>query len=369
MAPSRRRWCRTRTSSGRWTSRCCSATLAAALSGHRLGARGAAGRPPCRTCSTTCAAASSLTGRDLRAGPVDGRSASRRTAAVEDASGSRRRSPWSPRRLQRRAEVHRRHVVDAPAAATGAGAPSSQRRSRLQQRHLQHRDLGVAGGDQWAAGRPWPPGSRCPRPARGAPRRTRRPAGSPCARPGTLRPDSRLDSATRRDGDPGGQLLLGQPQVGAHPARCADRGTRWRRRSGCRQRVGGLAMAVVRRGNAGRHTDNPVGRHGRPRTAVERGHDQARTHHRHHRPGRLLPGRAAARPGLRGHRHGPPLLHGHLRAHRPPPGPHRHRARRPARPGQPDRACCAPTARPRSTTWRPRASCRPASASRCSPAT
>ena len=31
-----------------------------------------------------------------------------------------------------------------------------------------------------------------------------------------------------------------------------------------------------------------------------------RAHHRHHRPGRLLPGRAAARQGLRGDRHGAP---------------------------------------------------------------
>ncbi len=36
-------------------------------------------------------------------------------------------------------------------------------------------------------------------------------------------------------------------------------------------------------------------------------HDQACAHHRHHRPGRLLPGRAPARQGLRGHRHGPPV--------------------------------------------------------------
>ena len=31
-----------------------------------------------------------------------------------------------------------------------------------------------------------------------------------------------------------------------------------------------------------------------------------RPHHRHHRPGRLVPGRAPARPGLRGRRHGAP---------------------------------------------------------------
>ena len=34
-----------------------------------------------------------------------------------------------------------------------------------------------------------------------------------------------------------------------------------------------------------------------------------------------LPRRAPAREGLRGRRHGPPVQHGHLRAHRPPPGP------------------------------------------------
>ena len=34
---------------------------------------------------------------------------------------------------------------------------------------------------------------------------------------------------------------------------------------------------------------------------------KTRAHHRHHRPGRLVPGRAAAREGLRGLRHRPPL--------------------------------------------------------------
>src|SRR3954447_12465233 len=45
---------------------------------------------------------------------------------------------------------------------------------------------------------------------------------------------------------------------------------------------------------------------------------QVRTHHRDHRPGRLLPRRAAAREGLRRPRHGPPLLDGEVRAHRAP---------------------------------------------------
>ena len=43
-----------------------------------------------------------------------------------------------------------------------------------------------------------------------------------------------------------------------------------------------------------------------------------RTDHRHHRPGRLLPGRAAARKGLRGPRDGPPLLDREVRADRAP---------------------------------------------------
>ena len=55
--------------------------------------------------------------------------------------------------------------------------------------------------------------------------------------------------------------------------------------------------------------------------AHEEQRGQARTHHRHHRTGRLLPRRVPAREGLRGHRHGPPVEHGQLRAHRPPPGP------------------------------------------------
>ena len=45
---------------------------------------------------------------------------------------------------------------------------------------------------------------------------------------------------------------------------------------------------------------------------------KARLHHRHHRPGRLLPRRAAARQGLRGARAGPPLLDVQPRPHRPP---------------------------------------------------
>ena len=58
----------------------------------------------------------------------------------------------------------------------------------------------------------------------------------------------------------------------------------------------------------------------------------ARAHHRHHRPGRLLPRRPAAREGLRGPRHGPPLLDGEVRAHRAHPRPHHAAPGRPARP-------------------------------------
>ena len=56
-------------------------------------------------------------------------------------------------------------------------------------------------------------------------------------------------------------------------------------------------------------------------------------------------------------RHGPPVLDGDLRAHRPPPGPDHARARRPPRPGVDDRTCSTSTGRPRSTTWRPSRSC------------
>ena len=59
---------------------------------------------------------------------------------------------------------------------------------------------------------------------------------------------------------------------------------------------------------------------------------QARPDHGHHGPGRLLPGRAAARQGLRGPRHGPPRLDGEVRAHRAPARPHHAPPGRPARP-------------------------------------
>ncbi len=56
------------------------------------------------------------------------------------------------------------------------------------------------------------------------------------------------------------------------------------------------------------------------------------TDHRRHRPGRLLPCRAAAREGLRRPRHGPPRLDGEVRADRAHPRPHHPAPGRPARP-------------------------------------
>ena len=63
-------------------------------------------------------------------------------------------------------------------------------------------------------------------------------------------------------------------------------------------------------------------------------------HHRHHRPGRLLPDRAAAREGLRGPRPGPARLHDQPRPDRPHrqprPAPALRRPHRRRQPGQPD---------------------------------
>ena len=61
----------------------------------------------------------------------------------------------------------------------------------------------------------------------------------------------------------------------------------------------------------------------------------ARTDNRNHRPGRQLPGRAAAREGLRGPRDGPPRLHRDLPAARA----------HPRRPRAPHRATCSTSAR------------------------
>ena len=64
---------------------------------------------------------------------------------------------------------------------------------------------------------------------------------------------------------------------------------------------------------------------------IERGMAGPRPHHRNHRAGRLVPGRAAARQGLRGRRRGAPHQHTELRAHRSPPRTHHARRRRPHR--------------------------------------
>ena len=63
----------------------------------------------------------------------------------------------------------------------------------------------------------------------------------------------------------------------------------------------------------------------RPRELEPRLRDERtpRADHRHHRPGRLVPGRAAAGQGLRGLRHDPPRLDRELRAHRAPARPRR----------------------------------------------
>ena len=93
-------------------------------------------------------------------------------------------------------------------------------------------------------------------------------------------------------------------------------------------------------------------------------------HHRHHRAGRLVPGRAAAREGLRGLRHGAPLELVQHRAHRRHlsgsarrrlPAAARLRRSRRRRVAQPRR--CAPSSPTRSTTSARRATC--ASASTC----
>ncbi len=103
------------------------------------------------------------------------------------------------------------------------------------------------------------------------------------------------------------------------------------------------------RADAPRHPDEPGARAprwpvrssprcaGRPSACSPRSyppgpHGQVCTHHRDHRPGRLVPRRAAARARLRGPRDGPPLLDREVRAHRAHPRPDHAPSGRPARP-------------------------------------
>ena len=64
---------------------------------------------------------------------------------------------------------------------------------------------------------------------------------------------------------------------------------------------------------------------------------EASIDHGNHRPGRVVPGGAAAGEGLRGPRHGPPRLDGEVRAHRAPARPDHPPPGRSARPPQPRR--------------------------------
>ena len=122
----------------------------------------------------------------------------------------------------------------------------------------------------------------------------------------------------------------GRDARGARPARLAgaaarSRSRRIRRASG---RARSPSCAAMRRScgrrQAGRlrfRSSKPWPtrwtRRGRPLLRGWRARNgKAGTHHRHHRAGRLVPGRAPARQGLRGARHGPPLVDRELRAHR-----------------------------------------------------
>ena len=90
-----------------------------------------------------------------------------------------------------------------------------------------------------------------------------------------------------------------------------------------------------------------------------------RADHRHHRPGRLVPRRAAAREGLRGLGHDAPRLDREPRAHRAPDRPDDADPGRPARPALAGGSRCARRSRTRSTTSPRRASSRPRGTSRC----
>ena len=140
----------------------------------------------------------------------------------------------------------------------------------------------------------------------------------------------------RRPAAPGHRLGARDPPRRTRSPTCSTTGA---------DRVGQLSTSARRRGRE---------------PTIDRD-DQARAHHRHHRPGRLLPRRAPARQGLRGHRHGAAQLStvnferiAHIQDRitlRP---------RRPARRGLADRRCSrehrpARGLQPR----RPVASCRP----------
>ena len=103
------------------------------------------------------------------------------------------------------------------------------------------------------------------------------------------------------------------------------------------------------------------------RRNVESG--QARIHHRHHRPGRVVPHRAAAREGLRGPRPGPSLLDDQPRPDRPHPRQPRPAPalRRPHRRGQPGQPDPRRSSRTRSTTSVRRATSRCPSRCRSTP--
>ena len=91
-------------------------------------------------------------------------------------------------------------------------------------------------------------------------------------------------------------------------------------------------------GRGGRTAAQPGGLHGPHRGEGPDGLEpqaacpENSAHHRHHRPGRLVPGRAAARAGLRRPRHGAPLVDREVRAHRAHPRPDHAAPGRPARP-------------------------------------
>ena len=122
----------------------------------------------------------------------------------------------------------------------------------------------------------------------------------------------------------------GVRQIARHVARGRDHREHHHPAGESRRSCNGLYWRP--RGGLERHPSPPSPR---------RGDQQTRPDHRHHRPGRLLPGRAAAREGLRGPRHRAPVLELQHRPDRPPlPGSARagrpavHPLRRPLRLGR-----------------------------------